>query len=90
MLLIYMCLIICRHNMQKLLLIIILLFLLHQTTDEEVTKFKSLNTARGVCAILGWFVIALAPNTDRLSKNLHEGDDDILAGELELDHVSPA
>lgn len=64
-------------------------FLLHQTTDSELTKFRSLNTARGVAAILGWFIIALAPNTDRLSKNLHEGDDD-LVGELELDQMSAA
>ena len=38
---------------------------------------------------MGWFIIALAPNTDRLSKNLHEGDDD-LVGELELDQMSAA
>ncbi|KAK7098902.1 transmembrane protein 237-like [Littorina saxatilis] len=61
-----------------------------ETTSDELFKFTSLNTARGVAAILGWFIIALAPNADRLSKNLHEGDDDILSGELELDQVSPA
>ncbi|XP_076472014.1 transmembrane protein 237-like [Babylonia areolata] len=61
-----------------------------QVTDDELTTFRSLNTARGVAAILGWFIIALAPNTDRLSKNLKEGDDDILSGQMELDQVSPA
>ncbi|KAL8602011.1 hypothetical protein ACOMHN_008502 [Nucella lapillus] len=61
-----------------------------QVTDDELSKFRNLNTARGVAAILGWFVIALAPNTDRLSKNLNDGDDEILSGQLELDQVSPA
>jgi hypothetical protein len=58
--------------------------------DTEMTKFRSLNTVRGVAAILGWFVISLAPSGDRLTKNLHAGDDDLLQGELELDQVSPA
>lgn len=31
---------------------------------------------RGLMAILGWFIISLRPNTDKLSKNL--GTDDTL------------
>ena len=61
-----------------------------QTTSDELETFRSLNTARGVAAVLGWFIISLTPTTDRLSDNLHDGDDEILQGELELDQVSPA
>lgn len=37
--------------------------------------WKSLNTVRGVLIILGWFVLSLTPNTDRLSKNLGASGD---------------
>ncbi|XP_060072418.1 transmembrane protein 237-like [Ylistrum balloti] len=47
---------------------------------SDIDLWKSLNTARGVLAILGWFIIAVGPNTDRLYSNLRKADDNILGG----------
>jgi hypothetical protein len=41
-------------------------------------QWQILNVIRGVLAILGWFVVALRPNTDRLTKSLLSANDDIL------------
>lgn len=48
-----------------------------------------MNTARGVAAILGWVVLSITCNTDRMAENLREGEDNILGESLEL-NTSPA
>ncbi|XP_041367029.1 transmembrane protein 237-like [Gigantopelta aegis] len=57
---------------------------------SELTTWRAINTARGVLAVLGWFILSITPNADRLRKNLQEGDDDdvILGNEIQLS--SPA
>ncbi|XP_046574711.1 LOW QUALITY PROTEIN: transmembrane protein 237-like [Haliotis rubra] len=49
-------------------------------TESELSLWRRINTARGVFAILGWLVLSITPNADRLSHNLREGDDDELLG----------
>ncbi|XP_033751259.1 transmembrane protein 237-like [Pecten maximus] len=49
-------------------------------STSDIDLWKSLNTARCVLAILGWFIIAVGPNTDRLYTNLRKADDNILGG----------
>ena len=49
-----------------------------QDRDDELDRWRILNVVRGVGAILGWFVVSLRPNTDRLSKNLQRTDENIL------------
>ncbi|XP_071100111.1 LOW QUALITY PROTEIN: transmembrane protein 237-like [Haliotis cracherodii] len=48
--------------------------------ESELSEWRRINTARGVFAILGWLVLSISPNADRLSKNLKDGDDDELLG----------
>jgi len=46
--------------------------------SEWMHQWTRLNVARGILAILGWFVVSLWPYTDRLSKSLLKANDDIL------------
>jgi len=38
----------------------------------------AMNVSRGVLVMLGWFVVAFWPRTDRLSQSLLRANDDIL------------
>ncbi|OWF51606.1 transmembrane protein 237-like [Mizuhopecten yessoensis] len=49
-------------------------------STSDLDLWTSLNTARCVLAIIGWFIIAINPNTDRLYDNLRKSDDNILGG----------
>ena len=57
---------------------------LFQNASSELNTWRILNLIRGIGAILGWIIISLKPNTDRLSKNLESADENII-GEL-TDH----
>ncbi|XP_050410818.1 transmembrane protein 237 [Patella vulgata] len=62
-----------------------------QESESELSLWKTLNTVRGVAVILGWVVLAIAPNSDRLGDNLREGDDDeILGKDVELSGITSA
>ncbi|KAJ8317777.1 hypothetical protein KUTeg_004671 [Tegillarca granosa] len=58
-------------------------------TEENLSTWTNMNTARGVAAILGWVVLSITSNTDRMAENLREGEDNILGESLEL-NTSPA
>ncbi|XP_025088247.1 transmembrane protein 237-like, partial [Pomacea canaliculata] len=60
-----------------------------KVSDWELQKFVGLNTARGIAAIIGWLVIVLTVQTDRLSKNLRAGDGEVLV-EMEIRSASQA
>jgi len=45
---------------------------------DWLSEWTGLNIARGILVILGWFVVALWPRTDRLSESLLKANDDIL------------
>ena len=40
--------------------------------------WRVLNAVRGLCFIIGWFIISLAPLSDRLTNNLVSADENIL------------
>lgn len=55
-----------------------------QQTATELNTWRILNLVRGVMAILGWIVISLRPNTDRLVKNLQKAEENMLGEPLEV------
>ena len=55
-----------------------------QARNSELSTWRILNLVRGLGAILGWVVISLRPNTDRLSKNLEKADENILGDNIEI------
>ncbi|ESO94700.1 hypothetical protein LOTGIDRAFT_239485, partial [Lottia gigantea] len=59
-------------------------------SDSELSLWRTLNTVRGVSIILGWVVLSVAPNADRLGDNLKKGDDEILGKDVELSGVTAA
>ena len=52
-----------------------------QEGEEDIETWRILNLIRGLCAILGWLVISLRPNTDKLSKSIFAHDPDLFGEE---------
>ena len=48
-----------------------------QEARDDVETWRLLNLFRGLMAMLGWLVVSLRPQTDRLSKTLYAQDDNL-------------
>jgi len=48
------------------------------TGSGWLSEWTGMNVARGVLAMLGWFIVSLRLHTDHLSKSLLKANDDIL------------
>ncbi|KAL3842870.1 hypothetical protein ACJMK2_020845 [Sinanodonta woodiana] len=58
--------------------------------EENISRWRNINTARGILSILGWFVLSITPMADRLTKNLQEADGNVLGDSVEMSKESPA
>ena len=66
------------------------LWYIEQVAASELNTWRILNLVRGVTAILGWIIISLRPNTDRLVKNLQKAEVNAIGDELNMGITSAA
>ncbi|CAI9726320.1 Hypothetical predicted protein [Octopus vulgaris] len=59
-----------------------------QEFSEDLATWKIINLLRGVAVILGWLLLSIFPNTDRLVENLSESVGDILGPHTRTQNIS--